>query len=89
MSEEILKDLSRVIEKHKDKVFCTGELNYVDMAKSCKLEIERQNNIINTMLDFIEHEAILRDSYYGEEYYFRDLFPDYYQDLLNIIKGSE
>ena len=49
MSDEILKDLNRVIEKYKDKVFCTGELNYVDMAKSCKLEIERLNNIMTEL----------------------------------------
>lgn len=56
MSDEILKDLNRVIEKYKDKVFCTGELNYVDMAKSCKLEIERLNNIINECAEDILKE---------------------------------
>ncbi len=37
---DIVRQLDNVIEKYKDKTFFTGELNFVEMAKSCKIAIQ-------------------------------------------------
>jgi hypothetical protein len=37
---DIVRELNNVIEKYKDKTFYTGELNFVEMAKSCKIAIQ-------------------------------------------------
>lgn len=79
MSDEVLKDLNRVIEKYKDKVFCTGELNYVDMAKSCELEIERLNNVIKRL------EEDLREMYLT----FGEFSEEYTEKTIKELKGSD
>ncbi|WP_027399839.1 hypothetical protein [Anaerovorax odorimutans] len=37
---DIVRELDNVIKKYKYKAFFTGELNFVEMAKSCKIIIQ-------------------------------------------------
>lgn len=85
-SNEIIKELEKVENKYKDKVFATGELNIYLMVKSCKYkiqELEQENQQLKEQLERerkVKSKAIGHINACGGE-----LTKDECRYLLNIL----
>lgn len=55
---DIVEKLNEVIERNKDRVFCTGELNVYEMAKDCMNEIIRLRGIKNEEMTANEYQEL-------------------------------
>ena len=96
--EEIIKELDKVINNNKDRVFMTGELNYVAMAESCKFKIldlqnqlQQKENIIKEVREDLDKQITFCTNEANgttNDKYCR-IAINYLKHLLEILKGEE